>query len=272
MRDWLVRVPGSTANIGSAFDAVAVALDRWIEVSDDGEPAHETHPAVRAFRADGGRGPIAVRTQFAGGRGLGFSGAARVAGLVAAHVQRGEHLRGARRGVLATAAELEGHADNAAASLYGGAVVAAGGRAVRIPLGRELAVVVWTPDRETSTPAARRLLPVHVPFADAVFNVGRASLLVAALAAGDVEALRTATEDRLHQDRRLARAPETRAALDAALAAGAHAAWLSGSGPSAAAFAEPRNAAEIAAALPAGGRTYVLRIAEVGATVVKEGA
>jgi homoserine kinase len=92
-------------------------------------------------------------------------------------------------------------------------------------------------------------------------------LLVAALAAGDVGALRTATEDRLHQDRRLARAYETRLAVEAALAAGAYAAWLSGSGPSAAALAEPAQAEEIAAGLPDGGRSRVLAIAELGATV-----
>ena len=113
---------------------------------------------------------------------------------------------------------------------------------MRIPLGRELAVVVWIPDRETATASARRLLPEQVPFDDAVFNVGRTALLVAALAAGDVDALRVATEDRLHQDRRLARVPDTRAAIDATLDAGAFAAWLSGSGPSAAAFVDRRDA------------------------------
>ncbi len=154
-----------------------------------------------------------------------------------------------------------------AASLFGGVVAVAGGRAVRIPIPHELTVVVWTPDRETATPSARRLLPDQVPFEDAAFNVGRASLLVAALAAGDVGALRTATEDRLHQDRRLARAHDTRVAIEAALAAGAYGAWLSGSGPSAAALVEPACARDVAAALPAGGRTRVLAIADGGATV-----
>ncbi len=217
--DWVVRVPASSANLGSAFDAVAVALDLHLEVTactPDDEAAPETHPAVRAFRQSG---------------------------------------------------ELEGHFDNVAASLFGGIVAVAGGHAVRIPLPRDLAVVVWTPDRETPTPSARRLLPEHVSFEDAAFNIGRTALLVAALAAGDVGALRTATEDRLHQGRRLARAHDTRVAIDAALAAGAFAAWLSGSGPSAAALADPACAEEIAAAMPGDGRTRVLAIADVGATV-----
>jgi homoserine kinase len=265
---WSVRVPASSANLGSAFDAVAVALDTHLEVNADGsEPAPETHPAVRAFRHAGGEGPLTVHCHFPGGRGLGFSGAARVAGLLAASVQRERPLRAARRDVLPAAIALEGHADNVAASLLGGVVAVAGGRAVRVPLGRELAVVLWVPDRETATTSARRHLPDQVAFDDAAFNVGRTALLIAALAAGDTDALRTATEDRLHQDRRLSRAPETRIAIDTALRAGAFGAWVSGSGPSAAAFADPARAPEIASAMPPGGRAIVLEIAEEGATV-----
>ena len=262
-----VRVPASSANLGPAFDAVAIALARHVEVSAVGEPASETHPAVRAFRSVGGRGPIAVAATFPGGRGLGYSGAARVAGLLAAHAQQGRSVWEARAEVLHEATALEGHADNAAASLHGGVVAVANGHVTRIPLARELAVVVWVPDRETPTTSARRLLPEHVPFEDAAFNVGRTALLVAALAAGDVDALRTATEDRLHQDRRLARVPDSRVAMEAALGAGAWGAWLSGSGPSVAALADPAEADAIAAALPATGRALVLQIDDEGATV-----
>jgi len=265
---WSVRVPASSANLGAAFDAVAVALDTHLEVEAGGsDPAPETHPAVRAFRHAGGAGPLTVRCHFPGGRGLGFSGASRVAGILAASVQRDQPLRAARREVLPAATGLEGHADNVAASLLGGVVAVAGGRAVRVPLGCELAVVVWVPNRETATTSARRALPEQIGFDDAAFNVGRTALLIAALAAGDTDALRTATEDRLHQDRRLSRAPETRIAIDTALRAGAFGAWVSGSGPSAAAFVDPARAHEIAAAMPAGGRAIVLDIAEEGATV-----
>jgi homoserine kinase len=265
---WLVRVPASSANLGAGFDALAVALDLPLEISPEGEPASETHPAVKAFRAAGGTGAISVRARFPGGRGLGFSGAARVGGLVAAAAQRRAYDRDA---VLPVAAELEGHADNVAASLSGGIVAVAGARMVRIPLGCALTVVLWIPDRETATDSARRALPGQVPFADAAFNVGRTALLVAALAAGDVEVLRTATEDRLHQDHRLAAVPATRAAMDAALANGAYAAWLSGSGPTAAAFAAPEHAPAVAAALPAGGRSLVVDIAPEGAAIIQGG-
>ena len=205
------------------------------------------------------------------GRGLGFSGAVRVAGIVAAHAQRfgsdPEAFTAEAATMLALASELEGHADNVAASLHGGVVAVAGGRVVRLPLARSLLVVLWVPDRETSTATARRLLPGHMTFDDAAFNVGRTALLMAALAAGEVDALRTATEDRLHQDRRLSRTRETRVAMEAALGAGAFAAWLSGSGPSAAAFVDPAHAQDVASAMPSGGRVLVVEIAEEGARV-----
>ena len=269
MRDgWRVRVPASSANLGPAFDAVAVALDLHLEVSADGdEPAGENHPAVRAFRDGGGRGPLCVRARFPGGRGLGYSAAARVAGLLAAHAQHGHGAREARAETLRAATDLEGHADNAAAALYGGVVAVAGRNVVRIPLGRELAVVAWVPSAETATATARRLLPDQVSFDDAVFNIGRTALLVAALAAGAVDAMRAATEDRIHQNRRLARARDTRVAIDAMLDAGAFAAWLSGSGPSAAAFCDPDDAIRIAAALPNEGRAVVLAIDDQGAVI-----
>lgn len=262
-----IRVPASTANVGPAFDALGVALAVYLEVTVGGDDAAaETHPAVRAFRQAGGTGPLSVTAGFPGGRGLGYSGAARVAGLLAAMAQSGRGLYESRDAVLAQATELEGHPDNAAASLLGGVVAAAGGHATRVPLAVEPAVVVWVPDRETATKESRRRLAASVPFDDAAFNVGRSALLVAALAAGDTAALRAATEDRLHQGARLARVPDSRAALRAALDAGAWGAWLSGSGPSVAAFADPADARAIAAALPESGRAIVLRIDDEGAT------
>ena len=265
---WVVRVPASSANIGPAFDAVAVALGAYLEVSAEGDAAApENHPAVRAFRGAGGQGRLCVRSQFPGGRGMGYSAAARVAGLLAVNAQRGQTVREARPETLRAATELEGHADNAAAALYGGVVAVAGRHVVRVPLARELAIVMWIPDGETPTASARRLLPEQVPFDDAVFNVGRTALLVAALAAGAVDAMRVATEDRLHQDRRLARARDTRIAIDAMLDAGAFAAWLSGSGPSAAAFVDRNDAESIAAALPRVGRTLVVDIDDEGAVI-----
>ena len=236
-------------------------------VSDTGPPTSETHPAVRAFRQCGGDGTLSVHASFPGGRGLGFSGAARVAGVLASHVQRGRGAWDARADVLRDATAMEGHADNVAASLYGGVVAVAAGHVVRVPLAKEPTIVVWVPERETATTSARRLLPDQVPFDDAVFNVGRTALLVAALAAGDIGALRAATEDRLHQDRRLSRVQDSRTAMEAALSAGAWAAWLSGSGPSVAALADQAAADAIAGALPTSGRVMVCGLDDEGAVV-----
>jgi homoserine kinase len=264
---WCVRVPASSANVGPAFDALGIALALHLEVTDTGTPAPEAHPAVRAFRHAGGTGPLAVDVRFPGGRGLGFSGAARVAGLLAALRQQGAGGAAARAYALREGTALEGHADNVAASLLGGVVATAGGHATRVPLGVDGVVVVWVPDRETPTRAARRALPEQVKFDDAVFNVGRTALLVAALASGDTEALRIASQDRLHQDTRLTRVPETRAAMTAALRAGAWAAWLSGSGPSAAAVVARERADAVVAALPVSGRAIVTEIDETGAVI-----
>ena len=169
--------------------------------------------------------------------------------------------------LLDLATQLEGHADNVAASLYGGVVATAGGHAVRLPMSFDPAMVMWVPTFTTSTDESRGRLPAQVPLDDVVFNIGRTALLVAALAAGEVGVLREATRDRLHQDIRLAAAEPSRAALEAALAAGAWAAWLSGSGPTVAVMCAVDEAEEIAAALPADGHTKLLRIDHAGAVV-----
>jgi homoserine kinase len=240
--------------------------------ASEGATAEEEHPAVRAFRQLGGDGPVQVRSPIPMGRGLGFSGAARVAGLVGALAQqKGSDFAplDAADEILHLATALEGHADNVAPSLHGGVVASAGGRAVRVPLGVEAQVVVWIPSFTTSTDHSRRALPVTVPMADAVFNIGRTALLVAALAAGDVDALRTATEDRLHQDRRFEQAQASRAALQAGLESGAWCGWLSGSGPTVALLCGPDDAEGLVAALPDGADTRVLAIDQAGATITR---
>jgi homoserine kinase len=271
----VVRVPASSANLGPAFDALGLALDLHLEVGfvtgAGGEPeaVDDHHPALVAFRRLDGRGALWVRSPIPSGRGLGFSGAARVGGLLAAVTQRdgAAGIDAAAAEVLEIATALEGHADNVAASLLGGIVATAGGRAVPIPLAFDPTVVVWVPRTSTATDESRRRIHREIPFTDAVFNVGRTALLVAALAAGDVDSLRCATEDRLHQDVRFQREPQSRAALDAGLAAGAWCGWLSGSGPTVAMLCAHDASGAIVAALPEGGSAKVLRIDHAGATV-----
>jgi homoserine kinase len=272
----IVRVPASSANLGPGFDTLGLALSLHAEVGvgdapDGAHAADEHHPATIAFRRHGGEGPLWTRSPIPVGRGMGFSGAVRVAGLVAAHAQRhGDDPAALHRALpelLGRAAELEGHADNVAASLYGGVVATAGGQAVRVPLSFDPAMVMWVPSFVTSTDESRTRLPAEVPMADVVFNIGHTALLVAALAAGEVGVLREATRDRLHQDVRLATAEPSRLALQAALDAGAWASWLSGSGPTVAAMCAVDEAEDLAAALPADGHTKILRIDHAGATI-----
>lgn len=259
----VVRVPASSANLGPGFDALGLALGLYMEVSDAEPVVDAGHPAAVAHRAAGGDGRVAVSARFPAGRGLGFSAAARIGGALLALGERGSRSR-----ALELAADLEGHADNAAAALYGGVTVAAAGRAVKVSVPAELVVVLWIPSTQTSTRSSRARLGPTVDRGDATFNIGRVALLVAALAAGDLESLRAATEDRLHQDERLGRVPESRDALEAMLRCDEiRAAWLSGSGPTVAGFAAAIDAEGVLARLPAGGRSQVVPIDLRGAVV-----
>ena len=269
-----VRVPASSANLGPGFDSLGMALTLYAEVGVGDCPAgaalvDHRHPAAIAFARLGGMGTPWVRSSVPMGRGLGYSGAVRVGGGVAAVVQRlGVAWRESASTVdeiLAVAAVLEGHADNAAASLLGGIVATAGGRAIRVPLGFDPAVVVWIPAGSTSTDQSRTQLPAAVSRDDAVHNIGHVAMLVSALASGDTGALRDATSDRLHQELRLADAPMSRRALDAGLEHGAWCGWLSGSGPTIALLCKADAATGLAASLPDDGHTKVLRIDHYGA-------
>lgn len=218
-----------------------------------------------AFRQAGGEGPLYYESKIAPGKGLGYSGAAHVAGAAAASLQHTGWIDFPR--LLAEATALEGHADNAAASIHGGITVAAAGRVVRLPPPDDLTVVVWIPDAETATTSSRRSLPATVPFDDAVHNVGRASLLVAAMATGRYDALRDACADRLHQDSRLAAVPQSALAMETAFTNDALAAWVSGSGPTIAALAHSSDGEGLAATLPESGHTKVLPITRFGVRV-----
>ncbi|HLT59406.1 MAG TPA: homoserine kinase [Limnochordales bacterium] len=264
-----VRVPATTANLGPGFDALGMALSLFnyfdvelgpdgCQVDAEGEAAGQVPrgednlviQAAQAVWARTGRPPtgwrVRVRAEIPFGCGLGSSASAIVGGAVAANVLAGEPLSTGE--LLAIAAGLEGHADNVTPALVGGfTVVAAGGpRAageedggpadssrvawVRLP-ARGLQAVVAIPAVQLPTRESRRRLPEQVRFQDAAFNVGRASLLVAAVATGDTDALAAALEDRLHQPYRAALVPGFHQVVQAAKAAGALGAVLSGAGP-----------------------------------------
>ncbi len=261
-----IRVPASSANLGPGFDVLGMAIDRYIEVEFAEEGiGSEDHLTMRVFRQFGGTGGLKIASTIPPARGLGFSGAARVAGLLCAAVQKGTTLEECRRWLFLEATELEGHPDNVAPSVFGGVTVAVGDRVERIPLGLQANVILWIPDTLSGTKESRKKLPTQVSMEDAVFNMGRTALLIAALATGDTELLGDASEDRLHQEIRLRSLPETAAAMHAAREAGAWCSWLSGSGPTAAALCEPSMAEKIAAALPPGGEVSISHVDMRGA-------
>ena len=272
-----VRVPASSANLGPGFDALGMALGLYLDLGvvagalpDGASPIDPRHPALSAFSKLGGAGELWVRSAIPMGRGLGFSGAARVAGLALAVVQRegAASFSADRARLLGPATELEGHPDNVGASIMGGVTASAGSSVVRLPMALDPMIVVWVPDTQTSTEKSRTAIPGQIPLADVIYNIGHTALLMAALASGDVDVLRQATTDRLHQDRRLANVPGSKAALDAALGTTAWCAWLSGSGPTVAAMCARADAGGVAQALPKDGRVLQLEIDALGARVL----
>ena len=303
-----IEVPATTANLGAGFDALSMALDLTTLVEVEGVPS-ETEPLYEVeVRGEGaGHLPSGRRNRFISAlidgleatgvgadgagwhvrmdnripvtRGLGSSASATVAGLVAADTLLGGAL--GRQRMLELATSAEGHADNAAAAIYGGVCVVATieGRpqAVRLDPPAGLLAALFIPDKHLSTAAMRAALPSSVPFADAVHNVGAAALAVAALSQGRLDLLRPATVDRLHEPYRASAYPELPELIEAALAAGAHGACLSGAGPTVIAFSDDAAAAATIAAamerraqaLGMGGRAAVQAVREAGAHVVE---
>ena len=279
-QSFFVRVPASSANLGPGFDALGMALSVHLEMGPvfNGEiPAgakmiDEYHPGHIAFRSYGGVGDVWVRSKIPMGRGLGFSGAARVAGVVAAHAQKNgssvEALTAARKDLLHASTQLEGHPDNVAASLVGGVTASASGEVVRLPLALDPAILAWVPETQTSTEKSRTAIATTLSLSDAVLNIGHTALLMGALASGHIEVLRIATQDRIHQDIRLANAPSSKAALEAALNTAAWCAWLSGSGPTIAVMCAKSDARQIASQLPQSGDVLELTIDQQGAVII----
>jgi homoserine kinase len=269
----VVRAPASSANLGSGFDVVGMALGLFADVGTGDAPAGAMqldghHPGRAAFDALGGRGPIWLRSSIPMARGLGFSGAVRVGAAGLAVVQGGRSIVDAEADILAIAVELEGHGDNVAASLHGGVVAYVDGRIVPFRLGSVLsaaAFVAWIPDSTTSTDKSRRTLSDTVTRESAVHNIGRVAQLVLAFAHDDPDLLGGATSDRLHQAVRLAGLRGAGDAMEAGVEAGAWCTWLSGSGPTVGMLVERARADAVAASLPAEGHTKVLSIDTIGA-------
>ena len=252
-----VRVPATSGNLGPGFDCMGMAHSLWDEVSvrlttgktsvriyGEGQgnlPEDDSHLIVRALR----RGmdvaglpqsgiELTCRNGIPQGRGLGSSAAAVVAGLMLVRGLIDEPELFDDDVLLTLATEFEGHPDNAAPAIFGGAVVTwmdgKKPRSASIPLSPEITTTLLIPDAELLTETARSVLPAEVPHKDAAFNASRAALLVLALQHRP-DLLLQATEDKLHQDYRA----DAMRASNGALRSLREAGWpavISGAGPS----------------------------------------
>lgn len=244
---------------------MAVARYAWVEDHGDGEPCAPGHIARVAYEHAGGTEPIWFDFTVEPARGLGFSAAARAAGAVLARLQAGSSREQAQLEAYDVVAEIEGHGDNAAPAVFGGFHVIAGDVRHRVAAKLPGQLLFWVPDTATETNKSRAMLDPLVSRADAVFNVGRAALLMAALYESRIDLFRTATDDRLHQP---ARFDDCEASYDAyrrALEAGAAAAWLSGSGPTVGVLVDESHADAVRQALRSTANVLDLEVDEQGA-------
>ena len=258
-----IRVPATSANLGPGFDCLGLALDIWNEISFEsankltyqvtGEGAEKLNKGTKnlltkAFALvyevcgkefKGVR--INAQNQIFMSSGLGSSAAAITAGLFGANEFLGKPL--AANELLKIGADLEGHPDNVAAALLGGLVVSVISgdeiitRRYELP---EFTIVIVKPDVEWPTRIARAVLPKSVSRADALYNIGRTTLVVDALQNGDLDLLQKVMDDRIHQSYRLRHINGGIAAYKTAKRFGAAA--LSGAGPSIINFVRPENA------------------------------
>lgn len=264
VRSVKVRVPGTSANCGPGFDCLGVACTIYneleltlleeerldIEITGDGAeniPVDERNIVwrsiqkllERAGKAQEYKGAIIrMDNGVPLSRGLGSSATAIVGGLKAANECLGSPFT--NRDLLQLATEIEGHPDNVAPAIFGGFTISIvrNGKPECFSLMPKLPLklVVTVPDFFLPTKAARAVLPAEVPMKDAVFNIGRAAMLTAALCKGNKSFLRSVFDDALHQPYRAKLIPGMYDVFKAARAAGALGASMSGAGPCLIAF------------------------------------
>ena len=251
-----VKLPATSANLGPGFDAVGLAMSMHLTVEAHVAPTWQIHATGRdaelcgaldgnlivdTFRsvmeASGYEAPalrLTIHNEIPLGMGCGSSAAALCAGVALA-----DHFAGlgwSDAEIVAEASRREGHPDNVAACWYGGFTTSAqseaGVEAATFAGDANWQMLLAVQPTSLATKTARALLPESYSKADAVFNVQRAALLVAAFAQGRLSLLRTAMQDRMHQPYRQEACPLLRALLPLAEEPPIAGVALSGAGPS----------------------------------------
>ncbi len=264
MKKVRVRVPASTTNLGPGFDCLGLALKLYntvemekiegneviIEISGEGEeelPRDEKNiifPAAKMVFDRVGEDFSGLRIREMNsiplGRGLGSSAATRLAGIIAANALLKASLTNDE--ILRLAAQLEGHPDNVAASLFGGLVIVYPDderlRWLKLNVPDGLKVIVVVPEIKVSTQRARSVLPRNVPLSDAIFNLSRVVVLTSSLIRGKWDYLALGMEDKLHQPYRKSLIPGMDEVFESARRAGARGVFLSGAGSGIAALSD----------------------------------
>lgn len=245
-----VEVPATTANVGVGFDCLGLALDLWArftfetasETAIDGCPerfrgrdnlvwtsyvdtCHRLHEEPLALH-------VTIESPIPLSGGLGSSSACVVAGIIAAQVLHSGAMDAAC--ALDIACELEGHPDNVAPALLGGLVSSFvdGKRTqtLRLDVADDVRMVAIAPPYEVRTADARKVMPHEVPLETVVWQTGRAIAAVHALEVGNLDLFSRAAQDRLHEPYRAPLIEDYAPLRRCALAAGAAAYLISGSG------------------------------------------
>lgn len=249
-----IQVPATSANLGSGFDSLGIALTLYNQVwmeEDDGIfiSSRDAMPvptgadnliywaAEQLYNECGAKLPglrIEQQSDIPMTRGLGSSSACIVAGLLGANRLLGNPFD--QHELVNLANRLEGHPDNTTPALLGGLVASAVENrrvySVSVPVAPKISFAVLIPPFELKTEIARGVLPEQVPRQNAVYNLSRSALMTASLFSGNFENLRVAVQDTLHQPYRAHFIPGMEQVFRLTYELGSYGTYISGAGPS----------------------------------------